>query len=112
MRERRKLDEAITATKKIESELQGTVELIELAEMEGDEALVDEGVKALAELEAKAEHDKVEALLSGEADGLNAFIEINSGQRLIYHLLRDNGLHNLEIVGNMKHAIHILQFHF
>ena len=54
MRERRKLDEAITATKKIESELQGTVELIELAEMEGDEALVDEGVKALAEMEAKA----------------------------------------------------------
>ncbi|MCG2839782.1 peptide chain release factor 2 [Sandaracinobacter sp. RS1-74] len=79
MRERRKLDEAITATKKIESDLAGTVELIELAEMEGDEALVDEGVKALAELEAKAEHDKVEALLSGEADGLNSFIEINSG---------------------------------
>jgi peptide chain release factor 2 len=79
MRERRKLDEAISATRKIESELQGTVELIELAEMEGDEALVDEGVAALAELAAKAEHDKVEALLSGEADGLNAFIEINSG---------------------------------
>ena len=79
MRERRKLDEAITATKKIEAELEGTVELIELAEMEGDEALAEEGVKALAELEAKAEHDKVEALLSGEADGLNSFIEINSG---------------------------------
>ena len=79
MRERRKLDEAITATRKIESDLQGTVELIELAELEGDEALADEGVKALAELAAKAEHDKVEALLSGEADGLNAFIEINSG---------------------------------
>ena len=79
MRERRKLDEAITATKKIEAELEGTVELIELAEMEGDEALAEEGVKALAELEARAEHDKVEALLSGEADGLNSFIEINSG---------------------------------
>ena len=79
MRERRKLDEAITATKKIEAELQGTVELIELAEMEGDEALADEGVAALAELEVRAERDKVEALLSGEADGLNAFIEINSG---------------------------------
>ncbi|TPE61775.1 peptide chain release factor 2 [Sandaracinobacter neustonicus] len=79
MRERRKLDEAITATKKIESELRGTVELIELAEMEGDEALADEGVKALSELAEKAEHDKVEALLSGEADGLSAFIEINSG---------------------------------
>ena len=79
MRERRKLDEAITATKKIEAELQGTVELIELAEMEGDEALADEGVAAIAELETRAERDKVEALLSGEADGLNAFIEINSG---------------------------------
>ena len=79
MRERRKLDEAITATRKIEADLKGTVELIELAEMEGDEALVDEGVQALAELAVKAEHDKVEALLSGEADGLNCFVEINSG---------------------------------
>ena len=79
MRERRKLDEAITATRKIESDLASTVELIELAEMEGDEALADEGVAALAELAEKAEHDKVEALLSGEADGLNAYIEINSG---------------------------------
>ncbi len=79
MRERRKLDEAITATRKIESDLAGTVELIELAEAEGDEALVDEGVAALAELAEKAEHDKVEALLSGEADNLNSFIEINSG---------------------------------
>jgi peptide chain release factor 2 len=79
MRERRKLDEAITATRKIESDLAGTVELIELAEAEGDEALAEEGVAALAELAEKAEHDKVEALLSGEADGLNSFIEINSG---------------------------------
>jgi peptide chain release factor 2 len=79
MRERRKLDEAITATRNIESELRGTVELIELAEMEGDEALADEGVAALAELADKAERDKVEALLSGEADALSTFVEINSG---------------------------------
>ena len=79
MRERRKLDEAITATRKIEADLAGTVELIELAEAEGDEALAEEGVAALAELAEKAERDKVEALLSGEADGLNSFIEINSG---------------------------------
>ncbi|MGQ5702768.1 peptide chain release factor 2 [Sandaracinobacteroides sp. A072] len=79
MRERRKLDEAITATRKIESDLEGTVELIELAEAEGDEALADEAVAALAELAVRAERDKVEALLSGEADGNNAYIEINSG---------------------------------
>ncbi len=79
MRERRKLDAAITATRKIESDLEGTVELIELAEAEGDEALADEAVAALAELAVRAERDKVEALLSGEADGNNAYIEINSG---------------------------------
>lgn len=79
MRERRKLDEAITATRKIESELDGTVELLEMAEEEGDEALADEAVASLAELAEKADRDKVEALLSGEADGLNAFVEINSG---------------------------------
>ncbi|MBS3962594.1 MAG: peptide chain release factor 2 [Sandarakinorhabdus sp.] len=79
MRERRKLDEAITATRKIESELDGTVELLEMAEEEGDEALADEAVASLAELAEKAERDKVDALLSGEADGLNAFVEINSG---------------------------------
>ncbi len=79
MRERRKLDEAISATRRIETDLASTVELLELAEAEGDEALADEAVAALAELAAKAERDKVEALLSGEADGLNAYVEINSG---------------------------------
>ncbi len=79
MRERRKLDSAITATRSIESELASTVELIELAEAEGDTALADEGVAALGELAERAERDKVEALLSGEADSLNAYIEINSG---------------------------------
>ena len=79
MRERNKLADAINATRRIESDLNSTVELIELAEAEGDEALAEEGVVALAELSARAEHDKVEALLSGEADALNCFIEINSG---------------------------------
>ena len=79
MRERNKLADAVNATRRIESDLESTVELIELAEAEGDDALAEEGVAALAELAERAEHDKVEALLSGEADGLNAFIEINSG---------------------------------
>ncbi len=79
MRERRQLDEAIAATNKIASELADTVELIEMAEAEGDEALADEGVQALAELAERAERDKVEALLSGEADSNNSFVEINAG---------------------------------
>ena len=79
MRERRRLEEAIGATRKIESELQDTVELIEMAEMEGDQGLVDDGVRALGELAERAEKDKVAALLAGEADANNSYIEINAG---------------------------------
>jgi peptide chain release factor 2 len=79
MRERRRLEEAIGATQKIETELKDTVELIEMAEMEGDEALVDDGVRALGELADRAEKDKVAALLAGEADANNAYVEINAG---------------------------------
>ena len=79
MRERRRLEEAIGATQKIESELNDTVELIEMAELEGDSGLVDDGVTALGELAERAERDKVAALLVGEADSNNSYIEINAG---------------------------------
>src|ERR1051325_7550748 len=79
MRERQRLEQAIGATKAIERELADTSELIELAESEGDEALVDDGIRSLAELAERAERDKVAALLAGEADANNAYIEINAG---------------------------------
>ncbi|MEH3158977.1 MAG: peptide chain release factor 2 [Sphingomonas taxi] len=79
MRERRRLDEAITATRAIQSELDDTVELIEMAEAEGDTAMEAEGVEALAQLAARADHDKIQALLAGEADANDTYIEINSG---------------------------------
>ena len=79
MRERRRLDEAITATRAIENELSGTVELIELAEMEGDEELEKEAVTSLGDLAKRAEADKVKALLAGEADANDSYIEINAG---------------------------------
>ena len=79
MRERRRLEEAIGATQKIETELKDTVELIEMAEIEGDDGLIDDGVTALAELADRAERDKVAALLAGEADANNSYVEINAG---------------------------------
>ena len=79
MRERRRLDEAIGATRAIESELDGTVELIELADAEGDTALADEGAQSLAELATRADRDKVKALLAGEADANDTYIEVNAG---------------------------------
>ena len=79
MRERRRLDEAITATRAISTELEDTIELIEMAEAEGDEALVDDAVASLAALAERADRDKVTALLAGEADGNDTYVEINAG---------------------------------
>jgi peptide chain release factor 2 len=79
MRERRRLDEAIAATRAIEKELADTVELMEMAEAEGDAAMVDDAVAALAELAERAEKDKVAALLAGEADANDTYIEVNAG---------------------------------
>jgi len=79
MRERRRLDEAIGATNAITDELQDTIDLMEMAEAEGDEALVDDAVASLAALAERAERDKVTALLAGEADANDTYIEVNAG---------------------------------
>ena len=79
MRERRRLGEAIEATRAIEKELDDTAELMEMAEAEGDESLVDDAVKALADLAERSEKDKVAALLAGEADANDTYIEVNAG---------------------------------
>ncbi|PSJ43191.1 peptide chain release factor 2 [Allosphingosinicella deserti] len=79
MRERRRLDEAIGATRGIEKELDDTIELIEMAEAENDSGLVDDAIASLAQLAERSEQDKVKALLAGEADANDTYVEINSG---------------------------------
>ena len=79
MRERTRLDDAIGAVRAIEGEVRDTAELIELAEMENDEAMVDEAIASLGALADKADQDKIKALLAGEADGNDAYIEIHAG---------------------------------
>jgi peptide chain release factor 2 len=79
MRERRRLDEAIGATRAIERELDDTVELLEMSEAEGDDALAAEAIASLAELAERAELDKVKALLAGEADANDTYVEVNAG---------------------------------
>ena len=79
MRERRRLDAAIGAAKSIEQDKSDTVELIELAEMEGDDEMASEGARSLQELAERADRDKVDALLSGEADSNDCYIEVHAG---------------------------------
>ncbi len=79
MTERRRLDESISAAKEIAQERDDALEFIEMAEEEGDTGLADEGVASLEKLAARADRDKVKALLSGEADSLDTYIEIHAG---------------------------------
>jgi peptide chain release factor 2 len=79
MKERRRLEAAIGTVKTIGAQMADAIEYAELGETEGDEATVDEGMATLAALADKADADKVEALLSGEVDGNDTYIEIHAG---------------------------------
>ena len=79
MRERTRLDNAINTTRAIASEMTDTAELIEMADAEGDEGMVAEGLAALSALADRADRDKVTALLAGEADSNDTYLQINAG---------------------------------
>ena len=79
MRERTRLGSAIESVAKIERELDDTIGLIELAEEEGDAATLAEAEAALAGLAAEAARRETESLLSGEADGNDAYLEVTAG---------------------------------
>ena len=79
MRERRRLEAAIGTVTGIGQEMTDAIEFVELGEAEGDQATIDEGLQTLGALADRADADKVQALLAGEADGLDSFIEIHAG---------------------------------
>ena len=79
MRERRRLDAAIGTVREIESQMADAVEFVELGEAEGDDSVVADGMASLASLAERADADKVQALLSGEADGNDTYVEIHAG---------------------------------
>ncbi|MCT8160304.1 peptide chain release factor 2 [Pseudoruegeria sp. SHC-113] len=79
MRERQMLVDKIETVKSIQQDLSDNVELIELGEMEDDAEVVAEAEKALAALEESAAKKELEALLNGETDPNDAFLEIKAG---------------------------------
>ncbi len=79
MRERRRLEASIGTVNQIGQEMADAIEFIELGEMEDDQATIDEGLATLAALAERADNDKVQALLAGEADANNAFLEVHAG---------------------------------
>ncbi len=79
MRERQVLMEKVEAYRRIESGLNDNVELIGMGEAEGDDEIIAEAEASLKALAAEAAAKELEALLDGEADGNDTFLEINAG---------------------------------
>lgn len=79
MRERQALVDAMESYDTIAGDLCDNIELIELGEMEGDAEVIKEAEEALKSLKKKAAEKELEALLDGEADANDTFLEINSG---------------------------------
>ncbi len=78
-REQKSLENAVNTVNEISAEMRDAVEFIEMGEAEGEEAIVDDGLATLAALAERADADKVQALLSGEADGNDTYLEIHAG---------------------------------
>jgi peptide chain release factor 2 len=79
MKERRRLEASIGAVRQIEAEMNDAIEFIELGEMEDDAATIDEGHATLKALAERADRDKVQALLAGEADANDTYLEVHAG---------------------------------
>jgi peptide chain release factor 2 len=79
MRERRRLDAAVGTVRQIGQEMADAIEFVEMGEAEGDDDIVKDGLTSLAALADRADADKVQALLAGEADGNDAYLEVHAG---------------------------------
>ena len=79
MRDRQMLVDAMETCTGIAQDMADNIELIELGEMEDDAEVVADAEAALGKLSQMAAKKELEALLNGEADGNDTFLEINSG---------------------------------
>jgi len=79
MRERNHLTAAIGSVREMETALRDNIDMVELAEAEGEESLADEAAATLTELARRAEGLRIESLLSGEADSNDCYLEVHAG---------------------------------
>ncbi|MCA0977430.1 peptide chain release factor 2 [Qipengyuania flava] len=77
--EQKRLETAINTVREIESEMKDAIEFVGMGEDEGDDEIIREGLTSLETLADRADRDKVQALLSGEADGNDTYLEIHAG---------------------------------
>jgi peptide chain release factor 2 len=79
MQERTALDDNLNALTRINQELDDQITLIELGEAEKDQSVITEAEDALRKLKADVSRRELEALLSGEADNNDTYLEVHAG---------------------------------
>jgi peptide chain release factor 2 len=79
MQERTSLEDSLSALGRIDGEVEDNVGMIELGEAENEAGVVAEAEAALKKLKAEVARRELEALLSGEADGFDSFLEVHAG---------------------------------
>jgi peptide chain release factor 2 len=79
MQERNALDDQLNAIGRIERDLADQITMIELGDAEKDQRVVTEAEAVLKALKAEAARRELEALLSGEADANEAYLEVHAG---------------------------------
>jgi peptide chain release factor 2 len=79
MQERTALDDQLNSIARIQQELDDQLTMIELGEAEKDEQTIVEAEAALKRLKAEVGRRELEALLSGEADGNDSYLEVHAG---------------------------------
>ncbi|HEY4124572.1 MAG TPA: peptide chain release factor 2 [Rhizomicrobium sp.] len=79
MRERQKLDQSLGSVRGLDAELADALGLIEMAEAENDAAMVADAEKSIQDIEKRAEHLRLQSMLSGEADANDSYLEVHAG---------------------------------
>jgi peptide chain release factor 2 len=79
MRRRQDLDLRISGIRSMEQTIADNIELIEMGEAEGDLSIIADAERVLTSLRPKVRELELDALLSGEADSNDSFLQINAG---------------------------------
>ena len=79
MQERTGLEDQLTSISRIEQELEDQITMLELGEAEGDQKTVADAQAALEKLKIEVGRREMEALLSGEADVNDSYVEVHAG---------------------------------
>jgi peptide chain release factor 2 len=79
LREKAQIERGVAVVRTLERELDDAATLLELAEAENDPASLAEAETAITALEKASQKRGLEALLSGEADGNDAYVEVHAG---------------------------------